>query len=81
MQTSNDTKVADRPRQLFERRPAPVLFVTTGTLLAGVVQQPLPDVLPDRLGTVKPDRVDILDFHGPSAAAAGDSQHVALDLG
>jgi len=55
--------------------------VTTGTLLAGVVQQPLPDVLPDRLGTVKPDRVDSLDFHGPLAAAAGDPQDVALDLG
>jgi 8-hydroxy-5-deazaflavin:NADPH oxidoreductase len=51
-----------------------------GALLAGVVEQPLRDVLPDGVAAVEPDRVDGLDFHGPLAAAAGDTQQVALDL-
>jgi hypothetical protein len=35
--------------QLHERRPAAVLFVAAGPLLAGVIEQPLSDVLPGRL--------------------------------
>jgi hypothetical protein len=41
-----------------------------GALLAGVVEQPLRDVLPDGVATVEPDRVDGLDFHCALAAAA-----------
>jgi hypothetical protein len=51
-----------------------------GALPAGVVEQPLRDVLPDGVATVKPDRVDGLDFHGALAPATRDAQHVALDL-
>jgi hypothetical protein len=37
-------------------------------------------VLPDCLAAVEADRVDCLDLHGPLATAAGDAQHVAVDL-
>src|SRR5258708_21430111 len=62
-------------------RPAPVLFVSSGALLAGVVEQSLRDVLPDRVAAIQSDRIGSLDFHGPLAATARDSQHVALNLG
>jgi hypothetical protein len=55
--------------------------MASGALQTGVVQQPLRDVLPDSLPSIEADRVDSLDFHGALAAAAGDPQHVALDLG
>jgi hypothetical protein len=54
--------------------------MAAGPLLTGVVQEPLPDVLPDRLPAVVADRIDRLDFYGALAAAAGDAQYVALDL-
>src|SRR4249920_1023004 len=50
-------------------------------LLAGVVEQPLRDVLPDRIAAIQSDCIGGLDFHGPLAAAAGDPQHVALNFG
>jgi hypothetical protein len=55
--------------------------MATGPGLAGVVQQSLPDVLPDCVTAVKADGVQPLDFDGPHAAAASDPQHVLLDLG
>ena len=36
----------------LERRPAPVFFMPAGALLAGVVKQPLRDVLPDRVAAI-----------------------------
>jgi hypothetical protein len=65
---------------LLERRPAPVFFIPARTLSARVVQQPLRNLLPDGVAAIKPDRVDGLDFYGPLAAAAGDTQHMTLDL-
>jgi hypothetical protein len=62
-------------------RPAPVFFVSSGALLAGVVEQSLRDILPDRVAAIQSDCIGGLDFHGPLAAAAGDAQHVALNLG
>jgi hypothetical protein len=35
-------------RRLLERGPAPIVFMASGPDLAGVVQQPLPNVLPNR---------------------------------
>jgi hypothetical protein len=55
--------------------------VSSGALLAGVVEQPLRDVLPDRVPAIQSDCIGGLDFHGPLAATAGDPQHVALNLG
>jgi hypothetical protein len=60
----------------FERRPAAVFFVAAGPLLAGVVEQPLPDFLPDCVLPVEPDGVDLLDLDGPPAESAGDAQQV-----
>src|SRR4051794_23732071 len=50
-------------------------------LLAGVVEQPLRDVLPDRVAAIQSDCIGGLDFHGPLAAAAGNPQYVALNFG
>jgi hypothetical protein len=49
-----------------------------GALLAGVVKQPLRNILPNRVATIQSDGIGGLDFHGPLAAAAGDAQYVAL---
>jgi hypothetical protein len=55
--------------------------VSSGALLAGVVEQSLRDVLPDRVAAIQSDCIGGLDFHGPLAATAGDAQHVALNFG
>jgi hypothetical protein len=41
-------------RRILERRPAAVLFAAAGPDLAGVVEQPLRAVFPDRIWTVQP---------------------------
>jgi hypothetical protein len=51
-----------------------------GALLAGVVEQSLRDVLPDRVAAIQSDSIGGLDFHGPLAATTGDAQHVALNF-
>jgi hypothetical protein len=63
-----------------ETRPTSVFFVPAGALLACIIKQPLGDVPPNCVATIKSDRIDGLDFHGPLAAAAGHAQHVALDF-
>jgi hypothetical protein len=55
--------------------------MAAGPLLAGIVQQPLPDVLPDRLGSGQPDGIGLLDLDGAAAAPARDPQQVSLYLG
>src|SRR5260370_41856093 len=74
-----------RPNRKFglghiERRPAPIFFKSPGALLARIVQQPLRDVLPDRVLAIQADRIRGLDFYGTLAASAGDAQCVAVDL-
>jgi hypothetical protein len=64
----------------LERRPASVLFMSASALLAGVVEQPQRDILPDRVAAIQSDCIGSLDFHGPLAAAAGDTQNVALNF-
>ena len=54
--------------------------MTAGLLLTGIVEQPLSHVFPDRVRTIKPHSIDLLNFDDPAAAAAGDPQQVALDL-
>ncbi len=51
-----------------------------GALLAGVIEQPLRDVLPDRVAAIQSDCIGGLDFDGPLAATAGDAQHVTLNF-
>src|SRR5471030_191492 len=67
-------------RRLLERRPTSVLFVATGALLTGVVQQLLSDNLPDSLGAGQPDGIDFLDLDGAAASVTGNAQHVLLDV-
>src|SRR6202048_1384331 len=59
-----------RCRRLLERGPAAVFFVTTSPDLAGIVQQALSDVLPDRRLSVEPDGVGLLDFDDPGASGS-----------
>ena len=49
--------------------------------LAGIVQQPLSDILPDRLCAVKPNGIGLLDFDDPAAAGAGDPQNMLGNFG
>jgi hypothetical protein len=55
--------------------------VPAGPDLAGIVEQPLTDVLPDGLFPVQSCGVGLLDFDGAAAAAAGDPQQVSLNVG
>jgi hypothetical protein len=49
-----------------------------GALLAGVVEQPLRDILPGRVAAIQPNGIGSLDFHRSLAAAAGNAQDVLL---
>jgi hypothetical protein len=71
------TKAGSGSRHI-ERGPAPILFKPAGALFARVVQQPLPDVLPDRVSAIEAKRIDGLDLHGTLATLASDAQDVAL---
>ena len=73
------TKLGERLSRI-DRRPAAVFVKPAGALLADVVQQPLRDMLPDRVAAIKSDRISGLDFHSPVATSAEDAQDVALDF-
>jgi hypothetical protein len=64
-----------------EGRPAAVLLIPASPDLAGVVQQALPDLLPEGLLPVKPDGVRLLDLDNALAPAAGNAQDVLRELG
>jgi DNA end-binding protein Ku len=51
-----------------------------GALLAGVVEQPLRHVLPDRVAAIQSDCIGGLDFDGPLATPASDAKHVTLNF-
>src|SRR3984957_5627058 len=53
MRTSRSQATDRRRRRLLERRLAAVLLEAAGTLLAGIVEQSLPHILPDRLRPVE----------------------------
>jgi hypothetical protein len=80
IRTSSAAKLGCRLGHV-ESRPAPVFFVSSSALLAGVVEQSLRDVLPDRVAAIQSDCIGGLDFHGPLAATAGDTQDVAPNFG
>ena len=67
-------------RRLIELRPAAVFLVAPGPVGAGVVQQALAYVSPDRVLTVQADGVDFLNLDGPAAAPAADPQQVFGNL-
>lgn len=60
--------------------PAAVFLVPAGAIGAGLIEQPLADVLPDRMRPIEPDRVHLLDFDGAQAAYALDAQNVTRDF-
>lgn len=55
-------------------------LIEAGALRAGVVQQTLADLSPDRVSPLEASGVCLLNFHDPLAAAAGDAQHVTAGL-
>src|SRR5258708_21056400 len=61
-------------------RPTPIFFVSSGALLAGVVEQSLRDVLPDRVAAIQSECIGGLAFDGPPATPAGDPRRVGLQL-
>ena len=68
-------------RRLLERGPAPVLFVTAGPLLAGVVEQPLRRRPSRPRPAIEPDGIGLLDLDGPAAAGAGHPQNMLGNFG
>ena len=65
---------SDRWRwRLLDCRPATVLFVATSALAAGIIEQPLRGVSPDRLGPIQPHRVD-------QTEATGSMRHLQRKL-
>ena len=54
--------------------------MAAGALPAGVVQQPLPDVLPDRRLSVETDGIGLLDLDDPAAAGARHPEDMLGDF-
>ena len=54
--------------------------MATSPDLAGVVEQTLPDLLPDRLGSGHADGIGRLDLDRSAAAPAADPQQVTVDV-
>lgn len=50
-------------------------------MIAAVVQQIQADILPDRVLTIKLDRVGVLNFHNPKAAYTFNAQRRARNFG
>ncbi|MDH6259108.1 hypothetical protein M2427_003033 [Bradyrhizobium sp. BR13661] len=51
-----------------------------GPLRAAVVQEPLPDIPPNRAPTLYPDGIDLLDFDGSAAPPAAYPQQMLGNL-
>jgi len=51
-----------------------------GTIGAGLVEQPLADILPDGMRPIEPDCIRLLNFDDARTALALDAQDVALDF-
>jgi hypothetical protein len=61
---------------LLERRPAAPIFVTAGSLLPGVIQEPLAHVFPDGLRSGQPVSIGLLNLHDQSAPARHDIRRI-----
>jgi hypothetical protein len=61
--------------------PASAIFLmTTSTIDAGLVKQSLPDIFPDGMWSIEPDRIGLLNFDDAKAAHALDAQRVVRDF-
>lgn len=60
--------------------PAAVLFVPTGAIGAGLVEQALGDIFPERVRSEAAHGFRLLHLDNPRAARAFDPQHMALDV-
>ncbi len=57
-------------------RPASILLMTTSTIDAGLVEQSLPDIFPDGMWSIEPDRIRPLNFDDAKATHAFYTQHM-----
>ena len=55
--------------------------MAASSLLTGIVQEPLRNILPDPVAAIQSDGVGGLDFHNSLAPPAGYAQDVALNFG
>lgn len=69
------------PDPSAERRPAAGVLMAAGPDLAGFVEKPLTDLLPQGLPAEEADGVHGLDLDGAAAAAAADPQQTARHPG
>lgn len=67
-------------RRLFECRPTAVFLRAAGPLGAGVVQQSLADILPERVRTIETSGICLLDLDDPGTAAAAHPQNMLRNL-
>jgi hypothetical protein len=49
-------------------------------VVAGLIEQSLPDILPDGVRPIEPDGIRLLNFDNAKAADAFDAQHMARDF-
>jgi len=61
-------------------RPASILLVAACAIAAGLVEQALPDILPDSMRPIKSDGIRLLNFDDARAADAFDAQHMARNF-
>ena len=54
----------------------PLLFVPASANGTGLIEQSLPDILPDRMWSVAPNRIRLLNFYDAKAAHAFYTQHM-----
>jgi hypothetical protein len=66
-------------RRRFSRptRPTAVFFVTSRSLLAAAVEQGLAHILPNRVRSIKPDRIEALDLDVAKTPQALDAKNLA----
>jgi len=64
----------------YPTRPTAVLFVASCPDLAAVVEQPLTNVLPDRVRPIQFDRIEALYLDTTGASSAFDPKQFARNL-
>jgi hypothetical protein len=61
-------------------RPASIFLVPACAIGASLVEHPLPDILPDGVRPIEPDRIRLLNFDNTGAAQALDAEHMARNF-
>ena len=62
-------------------RPTAVFLMPSGSIGAGLIEQPVSNILPKGALAVEPDCIDLLDFDYPGAPLTLNAQYVVLYVG